>query len=85
MYNKPALRLIQTSIHFDFPARPFPANVRYAGAVLDDPDWVKDWLNPWPQNDPRPLAVVTLLIFNVVSISNGSSPSTLSFNFQPKP
>lgn len=60
IYNKPALRLIQTSIHFDFPASPLPANVRYAGAVLDDPDWVKDWLNPWPQNDPRPLAVVSL-------------------------
>ncbi|HRQ49169.1 MAG TPA: glycosyltransferase, partial [Agriterribacter sp.] len=60
IYDKPDLRLIQASIHFDFPANPLPANVRYAGPVLDDPDWVKDWLNPWPQDDPRPLAVVSL-------------------------
>ncbi len=60
IYNKPDLRLIQTSIHFDFPISPLPANVRYVGPVLDDPDWVKDWLNPWPQDDPRPLAVVSL-------------------------
>ncbi len=60
IYNRVDLRLIQTSIHFDFPARPLPTNVRYVGPVLDDPDWVKDWLDPWSQNDQRPLAVVSL-------------------------
>lgn len=54
------LRLIQTLRDFDFPVEPAPANVRYTGPVLDDPDWVGGWTNPWADNDPRPLAVVSL-------------------------
>lgn len=54
------LRIIQTSKAFDFPIIPAPANVRYTGAVLDDPDWVEPWQNPWPLNDQRPLVIVSL-------------------------
>jgi MGT family glycosyltransferase len=54
------LRLIQTSRAFDFPIDPPPANLRYVGAVLDDPDWAGDWRSPWPDDDPRPLVVVSL-------------------------
>ena len=53
-------RFIQTSRAFDFPIEPAPENVRYTGPVLDDPDWVKPWENPWPANDTRPLVVVSL-------------------------
>lgn len=54
------LRFIQTSRAFDFPIEPAPANVRYTGSVLDDPDWVQPWENPWPADDARPLVVVSL-------------------------
>ncbi len=54
------LRLMQTSMHFDFPIIPAPVNVRYVGPVLDDPDWVLPWQNPWPSEDKRPLVVVAL-------------------------
>mgnify|MGYP000377301372 CR=1 FL=1 len=54
------LRLIQTLRDFDFPMEPAPANVRYTGPVLDDPDWVAPWQSPWPDSDPRPLVVVSL-------------------------
>lgn len=56
LYNAD-LRIIQTSRDFDFPITPAPANVRYAGPVLDDPDWVQAWENPWEDN--RPLVVVS--------------------------
>lgn len=54
------LRLIQTHPHFDFPLDPLPANVRYTGPVLDDPDWTSTWQSPWPSHDQRPLVVVSL-------------------------
>lgn len=38
-YHQADLRLILTSAAFDFPIDPAPANVRYVGPVLDDPDW----------------------------------------------
>lgn len=54
-------RLILTSAEFDFPLDPAPANVRYVGPVLDDPDWTgAGWRNPWPDDDGRPLIVVGL-------------------------
>lgn len=53
-------RLIQTSRAYDFPIEPAPANVRYTGPVLDDPDWVEPWESPWPADDGRPLVVVSL-------------------------
>lgn len=54
------LRLIQTLERFDFPLEPRPANVRYTGPVLKDPDWTSTWSNPWPEKDPRPLVVISL-------------------------
>ena len=45
-------QLVLTSPAFDFPAR-LPDNVRYVGAVLDDPAWAADgaWTAP-PGDDP---------------------------------
>ena len=59
-YHRADLRLIQTSAAFDFPIAPPPANVRYVGPVLDDPDWTEAWRSPWPEGDARPLVVVSL-------------------------
>ena len=60
IFRNADLRLIMTSAAFDFPIEPLPANVKYVGPVLDDPDWVSSWQNPWPSNDKRPLVVVGL-------------------------
>jgi MGT family glycosyltransferase len=60
IFRNADLRLIMTSKAFDFPIEPLPANVKYVGPVLDDPDWVSPWQNPWPSNDKRPLVVVGL-------------------------
>jgi MGT family glycosyltransferase len=60
LLDKADLRLIQTVRSFDFPIEPAPVNVRYTGPVLDDPDWTGNWDNPWEENDPRPLVVVSL-------------------------
>jgi MGT family glycosyltransferase len=54
------LRIIQTLRRFDFPIEPAPQNVRYTGPVLDDPDWAGPWINPWPEDDKRPLVVISL-------------------------
>jgi UDP:flavonoid glycosyltransferase YjiC (YdhE family) len=59
-YHRADLRLIQTSEAFDFPITPPPPNVRYVGAVLDEPDWTGTWKNPWPEADPRPFVVASL-------------------------
>lgn len=59
-YHAADLRLMQTSAAFDFPITPPPANVRYVGPVLDDPDWAGEWRNPWPEADARPLVVASL-------------------------
>ena len=60
MYHSADLRLIQTSEAFDFPITPAPKNVRYVGPVLDEPDWISGaWRSPWPDDDPRPLVVVS--------------------------
>ncbi len=62
VYHGADLRLIQTCEAFDFPITPAPQNVRYVGPILDDPDWVdsSNWKNPWPDEDTRPLVVVSL-------------------------
>jgi UDP:flavonoid glycosyltransferase YjiC (YdhE family) len=60
MFHSADLRLIQTCEAFDFPIRPAPANVRYVGPVLDEPDWGGSWQSPWPEHDPRPLVVASL-------------------------
>jgi MGT family glycosyltransferase len=59
-YHRADLRLIQTLEAFDFPIMPRPANVRYVGPVLDDPQCTEPWSNPWPADDPRPLVVASL-------------------------
>jgi MGT family glycosyltransferase len=54
------LRLIQTLKSFDIPLEPAPANVRYTGPSLADPDWAAPtWENPWPGDDERPLVVIS--------------------------
>jgi len=55
------LRIIQTIRSFDFPIEPAPANVRYTGPILDDPDWVQteEWVTPWDSSDKRPLIVIS--------------------------
>jgi MGT family glycosyltransferase len=60
LFHGANLRLIQTLEHFDFPINPRPANVRYTGPVLNDPDWTSSWSNPWPEGDIRPLVVISL-------------------------
>lgn len=60
LFHGAHLRLIQTLEHFDFPLDPRPANVRYTGPVLNDPDWTSSWSNPWPEGDIRPLVVISL-------------------------
>jgi len=59
-FHRADLRLIQTSEAFDFPITPPPANVRYIGPMLDEPDWAGDWRSPWPEDDVRPLVVASL-------------------------
>ena len=60
LFRNADLRLIMTSMAFDFPIEPLPSNVKYIGPVLDDPDWVSSWQNPWLSTDKRPLVVVGL-------------------------
>jgi len=52
------LILVLTSPVFDYAARSVPANVRYVGPILDDPDWVEPWTSPWSGPDERPLVLV---------------------------
>ncbi|MHB8670885.1 MAG: glycosyltransferase [Acidimicrobiales bacterium] len=51
--------LVLTSEEFELPARERIAGVRFVGPVLDPPDWLEPWSNPWAADDPRPLVVVT--------------------------
>lgn len=43
---------------FDNPESSAPANVSWAGPMLDDPTWVHEWNSPWAADDDRPLVVV---------------------------
>lgn len=53
-FHRADLRLIQTSRSFDFPLDPAPRNVRYVGAVLDDPHWVASGVAAaQPDGSPR--------------------------------
>ena len=49
---------VLTSPAFDYAASSVPANVRYVGPILDDPDWAEPWEPPWPEGDERPLVLV---------------------------
>lgn len=61
LVEKADLRIIQTLRSFDIPIEPAPANVRYAGPILDDPDWVQTeaWRSPWGPDDKRPLVIIS--------------------------
>lgn len=59
-YHRADRRLILTSEAFDFPITPSPANTRYVGPVLDDPQWSGEWESPWTDRDKRPLVVASL-------------------------
>ncbi len=50
--------LVMTSPSFDFSAPRLPANVRYVGPQLDDPDWAAH--AEWTRPDSRPLVLVAL-------------------------
>lgn len=50
--------LVLTSAAFDFAAPKVPANVRYMGPVLDDPDWAEAWSAPWTEGNDDPLVLV---------------------------
>jgi MGT family glycosyltransferase len=60
LFHRADLRIIQTLRDFDFPLEPAPANVRYTGPVLDDPDWAGNGSMTWLQDDDRPLVVISL-------------------------
>jgi MGT family glycosyltransferase len=50
--------IVLTSAAFDY-ASPFvPANVRYVGPILDDPQWAEPWTPPWPRENRDPLVLV---------------------------
>lgn len=50
--------VVLSSAAFDF-ASPFvPGNVRYAGPVLDDPQWAEPWRPPWPAENTDPMVLV---------------------------
>ena len=50
--------LVLTSPAFDYASPTVPANVRYVGPILDDPDWAHPWTPPWSAADDRPLVLV---------------------------
>lgn len=50
--------LVLTSPAFDYAATTVPANVRYVGPILEDPNWVVPWTPPWPDLDDHPLVLV---------------------------
>ena len=54
------LRLVTTLKSFDFPIESMPENFYYTGPILGDPDWVEPWVNPWSEEDERPLVVISL-------------------------
>jgi MGT family glycosyltransferase len=50
--------IVLTSAAFDF-ASPFvPANVRYVGPILDDPQWAGSWTPPWAPENHDPIILV---------------------------
>jgi MGT family glycosyltransferase len=58
LFDRCRLVLVMTSPSFDFSAPQLPANVRYVGPQLDDPDWAvgAEWSRPGSQ----PLVLVAL-------------------------
>jgi len=50
--------MVLTTPEFDYAAPTVPANVRYVGPILDDPEWARPWAQPWSGDDQRPLVLV---------------------------
>ncbi len=50
--------LVLTSPAFDYAAPSVPANARYVGPILDDPEWVEPWTAPWSSASDLPLVLV---------------------------
>jgi len=50
--------LVLTTPEFDYAAPTVPANARYVGPILDDPEWARPWEPPWDEDDQRPLVLV---------------------------
>jgi MGT family glycosyltransferase len=51
--------LVLSSASFDFSAPFVPANARYVGPVLDDPDWAgAPWTPPWESANRDPIVLV---------------------------
>ena len=49
---------VLTSPTFDYASAHAPANARYTGPILDDPDWAEPWTGPWPADNHDPLVLV---------------------------
>ena len=58
-FDRAARVLVLTDRAFDFEAHALPANVRYVGTPMDDAR-ASAWISPWPEDDRRPLLVVSL-------------------------
>ncbi|HYF23720.1 MAG TPA: glycosyltransferase [Caulobacteraceae bacterium] len=48
---------------FDFLDGEPPEPFRYVGPQIADPAWVEPWASPWPQDDDRPLVLVSFSTF----------------------
>jgi MGT family glycosyltransferase len=56
--NTATVRFVGTARAFDIPSNRLPADVRYVGPLIRDPEWVQPWISPWEAEDRRPLVVV---------------------------
>ena len=56
LYDRCSRVLVMTSPSFDFSAPQLPANVRYVGPQLDDPDWAAS--AKWQRKGSEPLVLV---------------------------
>lgn len=51
--------LLSTSRAFDFAPEPLPEPFRYIGPQIGVPAWSAGWTSPWPQDDSRPLVLIS--------------------------
>jgi MGT family glycosyltransferase len=58
LFDRCARVLVMTSPSFDFSGAKLPANVRYVGPQLDDPDWAAE--AEWSRAGSEPLVLVAL-------------------------
>lgn len=58
-YEQADRLLLAISQTFDFPADSLPANLRYVGPLLDQPNWSGSWQAPWPQIAERPRVLIS--------------------------